>query len=269
MRTGGGTQQAWVGMAPTGGVLSTIAPLYYFVAFYACVLMFALSCLAVSLPSALLHRVLPRRTGERLGRLAIMGGFRWLLWLMRATGVLRVDLSPLDRLRDVPGGLVIAGNHPTALDCTLFQSRLPRTVCITKASLLANPLYGGAARLAGYIRNDAPLPMIRRAAQAVREGGQLLIFPEGSRTAHPPLDAFHRSFAVMAKAAGAPVQTVLIEADSPYLTKGWPIIRRPPLPLVYRVRLGRRFEVGSDPDAFTTMLEGYVRDELTGRGAAP
>ena len=64
--------------------------------------------------------------------------------------------------------------------------RLPRVVCITKATIWDNMFFGGGVRLAAYIRNDAPLPMIRRAAQAVRDGSQLLIFPEGSRTAHGP-----------------------------------------------------------------------------------
>ena len=34
----------------------------------------------------------------------------------------------------------------------------------------------------------------------------------------------------MARAAGAPVQAVLIEAESPYLSRGWPLFRRPVLP---------------------------------------
>jgi 1-acyl-sn-glycerol-3-phosphate acyltransferase len=110
--------------------------------------------------------------------------------------------------------------------------------------------------------------MIRRAAEAVREGRQLMVFPEGSRTARPPLDRFTRGFAVMARAAGAPVQTVLIEADSMYLKKGWPLLRRPPdLPLVFRVRPGERFVMGRDPEAFVSGLEAYFRRELRAAGA--
>jgi 1-acyl-sn-glycerol-3-phosphate acyltransferase len=237
---------------------------YYIPAFYLCLAVFGLSCLAWSLPAALLHRLLPRGRGERLGQVMIMAGFRWFVGVMRATGVLRADLAALDRLRG-EGALVIAPNHPTMLDAVLLISRLPRVVCITKAALWDSTFLGGGIRMAAYIRNDAPLPMIRQAARAVREGRQLMIFPEGSRTATPPVDAFHRSFAVMAKAAGAPVQAVFIEADSPYLTKGWPLFRRPVLPLVFRFRLGRRFEVGEDPVAFARMLEGYFRAELGDR----
>ena len=235
--------------------------LYYTVAFYFCLAVFGLSCLVWSLPAALLYPILPRRIGQPIGQFGIMRGFRWFLWVMRATGVLRADLSVLDSLRD-EHGIVVACNHPTMLDAVLLISRLPRVVCITKASLWDNIFLGGGIRLAGYLRNDAPVPMIRRAGEAVREGRQLLIFPEGSRTANPPLDPLHRSFAVMARAARAPVQTVLIEADSPYLRKGWPLFREPVLPLVFRFRLGERFEVGTDSEAFVAGLEAYFRANL-------
>jgi 1-acyl-sn-glycerol-3-phosphate acyltransferase len=240
---------------------SRLAAIYYTVAFHFCLAVFGISCLIWSLPAALLHPLLPRRIGEPLGQWGIMAGFRWFLWVMRRTGVLRDNATVLDALRDEKG-IVVACNHPTMLDAVLLVSRLPRVVCITKAKLWDNLFLGGGIRLAGYLRNDAPVPMIRRASEAVREGRQLLIFPEGSRTSDMPLDPFHRSFAVMARAARAPVQTVLIEADSPYLTKGWPLFRKPVLPLVFRFRLGDRFEVGADTSDFKTRLEAYFRAQL-------
>jgi 1-acyl-sn-glycerol-3-phosphate acyltransferase len=252
-----GADEAWNKVKKVPG----LSVLYYRVAFYFCVAVFGILCLAWSLPASMLYRALPRRWGEPLGQFAIMTGFRWYLGIMRATGVLRVDLSALDRLRE-ESGLVIAPNHPTMLDAVLLISRLPHVVCITKAALWDNVFLGGGIRLAGYVRNDVPLAMIRRAAAAVQGGRQLLIFPEGSRTLRMPIDDFHRSFAVIARATRAPVQTVLIEADSPYLRKGWPLLRKPNLPLVFRVRLGERFDPGGDPDAFVKSLESHFRAEL-------
>jgi 1-acyl-sn-glycerol-3-phosphate acyltransferase len=240
---------------------SRLKAFYYTVVFHFCLVVFGLSCLVWSLPAALAYPLLPRRIGQPIGQFGITAGFRWALWVMRMTGVLRANLDVLDKLRD-ERGIVVACNHPTMLDAVLLISRLPRVVCITKASLWDNVFLGGGIRLAGYLRNDAPLPMIRRAGEAVREGRQLLIFPEGSRTSLPPVDAFHRSFALMAREAQAPVQTVLIEAGSPYLRKGWPLFREPVLPLVFRFRLGERFEVGADPADFVARLEAYFRSQL-------
>lgn len=236
--------------------------LYFHVAFWFCLIVFGLSCLAWSLPASLLYPLLRRFAwSKRLGQAGITHGLRWTLWVMRVTGVLRVDFSGIDALRS-EAGLVLAANHPTMLDAVLLISRLPRVVCITKATLWDNLFLGGGIRLAGYVRNDLPLPMIRRAAEAVRQGSHLMIFPEGSRTRQPPVDPFHRSFGVLARAANRPVQTVLIEADSPYLSKGWPLLRPPPLPLVFRIRLGERFAPGQDPGIFVAQLEAYFRQGL-------
>ena len=215
------------------------------------------SFLSTSAFGAVMVWVLPRRMQAPCGQAMIQGGFRFALWCMRATGLVRMDLRALDTLRH-ERGLVVAPNHPSLLDVMLVASRVPRVVCITKAQLWDNPLLGGSARLAGYIRNDAPLPLVRRAGAALRGGANLLIFPEGTRTVCPPVGPFKGGFALMARTAGAPIQTVFIEADTPYLRKGWPLFRKPPLPLVYRARLGRRF----DGAASMTELEAYYAAEL-------
>jgi 1-acyl-sn-glycerol-3-phosphate acyltransferase len=188
-------------------------------------------------------------------------GFRNLLRLMSITGLARFDLTALDALRDEPG-LVIAPNHPTLLDALLVTSRLPRIVCITKASLWDNPALGASCRLSAYIRNDSSHKLVRRAAEAMKGGSQLLIFPEGTRTITPPIGPFKAGFALMARQAGVPVQTVLLQASSPYLQKGWPLWRRPDFPLTYRARLGRRFTVNGPAEAFSDQLAAYFRAEL-------
>jgi 1-acyl-sn-glycerol-3-phosphate acyltransferase len=235
--------------------------IYQTIAFYFVLAAYGIVFLGWNLPATLFYWVLPRSVSARFGQLAIMSGFRMMLGLMRVTGLAYFDLSAIDTLRDEPG-LVIAPNHPTLLDALLVTSRLPRVVCITKASLWDNPALGAGARLAGYIRNDAPHRLVRRAASAVRGGSQLLIFPEGTRTVTPPLGSFKAGFALMARQAGAPVQTVFLEASSPYLSKGWPLVRRPAFPLHYRARLGRRFTVDGPAERFCNTLEAYMRTEL-------
>jgi Tat protein secretion system quality control protein TatD with DNase activity len=67
----------------------------------------------------------------------------------------------------------------------------------------------------------------------------------------------------IAKHAKVPVLTLLIETDSPYLSKGWPLLRVPRLPITYRIRLGRRFDPPADAKQFTRELETYFRHELS------
>ncbi len=258
MTTMGASRPAYAARRRLGGCLLWA---YQTFAFYGVLAAFGLVFLGWNLPATALYLVLPRATSIRIGQYMIMRSFRMLLGLMRVTGLARFDLTAIDALRDEPR-LVIAPNHPTLLDALLVTSRLPRIVCITKASLWDNPALGAGARLAGYIRNDAPLKLIRRAGLAVRGGSQLLIFAEGTRTRTPPVGAFKPGFALMAKQAGAPVQTVILHASSPYISKGWPLWRRPDFPLVYRARLGQRFTVEGPAERFSQRLEAYFRAEL-------
>jgi 1-acyl-sn-glycerol-3-phosphate acyltransferase len=232
--------------------------------FYALLAIFGVSSLLWSLPAVFLNWLLPRRIGEPLGQFMIMAGFRYFVAVMRLTGIIVCDLRDLDALRrSTP--VVIASNHPSLLDAVLVISRLPRVVCAAKAEILDNIFLGAGARLAGYIRNDSPAAIVRHAAALLAAGRHFLIFPEGTRSTATRIGDFKGGFALIAKKAGTPVQTVFIESNSSFLGKGWSLFKRPEFPLVYRVRLGRRFAVEGDIHEFVSELHAYFQHELDGR----
>lgn len=242
------------------GWLSLRRP-YEYLVFYGGLTLFGLPMLLWSMCAFALHVLLPRRIGASLGQHALTRMFDTYLLALRASGLVKLDLGALDALRD-ERSLVIAPNHPSLIDAVLVVSRLPRVVCVMKAGIQDNLLFGGAALLANYIRNSSPLGLTRAAAAAVRAGGQVLVFPEGTRTRQGPVNPFKGGFALIAKKAGAPVQTVFIESNSPFLGKGWPLWKKPVFPLVYRARLGRRYEVNGDVQDFVSDLECYYRETL-------
>lgn len=213
-----------------------------------------------------LSLVLRGPCGVQVGRRVAEYGFRFYLWSLHWIGVARFDLRELDQLRNA-GAMIIAPNHPGLLDALMIISRLPDVACVLKASLLDNPLWGAGSRLAGYIRNDWFVGSINLAVEELRRGGSLLLFPEGTRTEAPPqLNPFRAGVAYVAHRAGVPIQAVIIETDSAFLGKGWPILRRPDMPMHFRVRLGRRFEAPEDPVAATRELEDYFAREMQGPG---
>ena len=214
-----------------------------------------------SLLSVPLYHVLPKRWADPLGRWAITTIFRLYLGALALVGACRFDLTALDALRD-EGPLVIAPNHPCLLDALMVISRLPNVACIMKAALVDNVFLGAGARLAGYIRNDAQLSMIRQSVAELKMGSQLLLFPEGTRTTRWPINPCKGTTALIASRAKVPIQTVIIETDSAYLSKGWPLFRRPSLPITYRIRLGRRFAPPDKAGTFTEELERHFIDEL-------
>jgi 1-acyl-sn-glycerol-3-phosphate acyltransferase len=192
-----------------------------------------------------------------------MIGFRLYAWFLSVTGSYRLDLSALDSLKGGPP-LVLAPNHPSLIDALLILTRHPNIVCVMKAELMKNVFFGSGARLARYVRNEPSRLMVKESVTHLRHGAILLLFPEGTRTTRAPINPLVASAGLIAKHASVPVQSLFIETDSPHLSKGWPLFRRPDLPITYRVRLGRRFDPPTDVAAFTAELEAYYRTELGG-----
>jgi 1-acyl-sn-glycerol-3-phosphate acyltransferase len=239
----------------------TLRRLYEYCALYLALLMLGAGCLAWSAAALPLTVLLPREWGMLIGRGGISSGFRLYLWALSTFCRCRFDLSELDRLR-VTGPFVIAPNHPSLLDALMILSRLPHTVCILKAGLIDNVFMGAGARLAGFIRNDQFVGMIKCALQELNAGYHVLVFPEGTRSGVDSFKTLKGSVAVIACRAQVPVQTLIIEADSKFLGKGWPLFRRPDLPMHFRIRLGERFEPGQDPQALTLRLQQYFLQTL-------
>jgi 1-acyl-sn-glycerol-3-phosphate acyltransferase len=226
-------------------------------------LVLGLGSLAWNGVALLLYPLLPRETGRRVGRALIAHAYRAYWAFTGAVGMLKLDAAALDTLRD-ERGLVIVANHPSLLDAVMLVARLPRAACIMKASLMRNPLFGPGARLARYIRNDSAYGMVQCAVKDLHEGGQLLLFPEGTRTTRAPINPLHASFAIIAKRAQVPVQVVFIDTDTPFLGKHWPLLRLPALPMHFTVRLGPRF---APPDDHLVLL-GQVQACMA-EGAQP
>jgi 1-acyl-sn-glycerol-3-phosphate acyltransferase len=234
---------------------------YEYSAFYGSMLLFGLLCLSWSLLALPLYALLPRRRAIACGRFGIMAGFRlyshWLAWL----GVYRLDVSAIDTLRDGPP-VILAPNNPSLIDAPLNLARHPNLSCVMKSDLAGSLLFGPGARLARYIRNGSALQMAREAISDLRQGAVLLLFPEGTRTESAPVNRFKNSIGVIAKHGQVPVQTLIIDTDSPLPRKGWRFGMRPSLPISYRLRLGRRFDPSRDVAALVAELERYYRNEL-------
>ncbi len=235
---------------------------WHALAFYFCLIALGMLMLGSCLVGGLLSRTLAPGRRYASGRALISWCARSFFRLASALGLVRLDLSALDAL-NAESGLIIAPNHPSMLDALLVASRVRRTGCIMKAGLCSNPFLGAGARLAGYIGNGSVNGMIRQAAADLRSGGKVLIFPEATRSpTATSVNALTAGIALIAQRAEAPIQTVLIEAESPYLGKGWPLLRLPALPLRYRATLGPRFVVQADRRRTLSAMHRFYADAL-------
>jgi 1-acyl-sn-glycerol-3-phosphate acyltransferase len=235
--------------------------IHEYFALYSSLTLLGLICLVWSVFALPLYFILPAPIGTAIGRRGIMTGFRVYSWSLSITGAYRLDLRALDSLKGGPA-VILAPNHPALIDALLILTRHPNLVCVMKSALMNNVFLGSGSRLARYVRNDSPRQMVKESVAHLRAGAVLLLFPEGTRTTRAPINPLVGSVGLIAKYANVPVQTLVIETDSPYLSKGWPLFKRPDLPITYRVRLGERFDPPSDVAGFTAQLDRYYRQAL-------
>lgn len=220
--------------------MSWARQLYERIFYTAALLYFGLGGLVITALGWVAYRFSRSRANQLRGRRVISAAFRGFLSFLRASGLVKCDTAALDALKS-QRGLVLAPNHPSLLDAVIILAQVPEAVCILKAGLLRSPFLGGGARWAGYISNDGGASLIRRAAAELRAGGQLLVFPEGTRThseAPGGLNPCKGAFALAAREAQAPVQVIVLRYDPPLLGKGRPLFATPRFPLTIRAELG-------------------------------
>ena len=215
----------------------------------------------------LLRRLPGRWVSEEGGQLLLHHFFRAFLGSLRLLCCVHIDADGLGDLKNLRG-TVVAANHPGLIDAFLLASLLPRVACVMKADLLANPTLREGALLAGYVTNDSGPGMVRQGICRIRDGGNLLIFPEGTRTRSQAVNRFKSGFAVIAVTTGAPVQTLLIETHGRHLSKGTSLLAPAKLPLRFKIRLGGRFvpEKGESARDFAARLELWFRAQLVNTG---
>jgi len=237
-------------------IAARLLNVYDYLVLYLGLLWLGILALSWTLLAAPLYLLLPARYAKPLGRYGAMLLFRTYLASLSISRRCHFDLSEVDTLRSA-SPLIIAPNHPCLLDAIMIISRLPNVACVMKAALMRNIFLGAGARLARYIRNEPIRQMIVEASADLKSGSHLLLFPEGTRTTRAPVNSLTGSIALIAMRAQVPVQTLLIETNSPYLSKGWPLLHKPAMPVSYKIRLGKRFDPPQNAHRFMTELETY------------
>ncbi|MGM7281808.1 lysophospholipid acyltransferase family protein [Pseudomonas guariconensis] len=168
----------------------------------------------------------------------------WLFWrfirFMRVSGVLTYEVVGAEGLGR-PGQLIIA-NHPSLIDVVFLIGLARNANCVVKQSLFDNPFTRGPVRKARYIGNDGSVQMLETAADTLRQGQPLIIFPEGTRTPPGQAPAFHRGAAAIALRGAKIITPVTISVSPSTLTKHEPWYRIP------RRRVHFRLHVGADID---------------------
>lgn len=142
-------------------------------------------------------------------------GRLWSRILLFLSGV-TVDIKGADNLlKDKPQ--ILASNHQGAFDILALQAFIPiQFRWVAKKSLFKIPIIGWSMSFAGYIgiereRASSAYKSIEAAADKVKGGTSVLIFPEGTRSATGELLPFKRGSFLLAVKSGVPVIPISIQ----------------------------------------------------------
>jgi len=151
---------------------------------------------------------------DRDGKLVQFTARWWGRTLLRLTHI-PVEVQGLEHLtRGQP--YVFAANHRSNFDIFTLLTILPgRLMFVAKKSLFQIPLFGQALRRMGSVPLDRDnlkqaIKTLDRAADRVKAGASMIIFPEGTRVPTPELIPFKKGVFIMASKAGQPIVPVSI-----------------------------------------------------------
>jgi 1-acyl-sn-glycerol-3-phosphate acyltransferase len=204
---------------------------------------------------------------ERVLDVAMLWG-RYLVAAARIVCGIRLDVRGLEHIP--PGAALIASRHQSAFDTFVWLTLLPRCCYVFKQELRRIPLFGPLISAAGMIKvnreggSAAIRSLLAEADRAVREGRQIVIFPEGTRSEPGSPVVLQSGIAAMASRTGLPV--IPVSTDS-----GWCWGRRAfrKRPGTIRIVIGQPIPAQTERRALMRALEeGLSAIERQGGRAA-
>jgi 1-acyl-sn-glycerol-3-phosphate acyltransferase len=150
---------------------------------------------------------------------------RWWMKLVLWLSGVKLSVSGLENLRK-DGVYIFAANHQSQFDIPVLEVGLPYQIrWLAKKSLFRIPFFGWGLKAIGYIPVDrknprAGLKSLIAAAEKVKEGLSVVIFPEGTRSPDGKLLPFKSGGFVLAIKSGCPVVPVAVCGTREIMPKG-------------------------------------------------
>jgi 1-acyl-sn-glycerol-3-phosphate acyltransferase len=161
----------------------------------------------------------------------------WARISLRLAG-LEITVAGLERL-DLSRPYVFMPNHSSFLDVLLVFAFIPQNFrSIAKEEFFAIPLMGLTVKSSGQIPLDRKSPRkglqsIKRAAELLRRGVSIVVFPEGTRSPDGKIHEFKTTLFVLPIRTRTPVVPVLIEGTFEALRSGSILLKHYPVKVTF------------------------------------
>ena len=171
----------------------------------------------VTLALALYGTALAPFRGAPMARALTRRWARLVVGGLRVLCDIRLEVRGLELL-PADGPALLASHHESAFDTIVWLMLLPRCTYVMKHELRRLPLFGALTRVAGHIAVDraggaaALRTLARETERAVGAGRQIVIFPEGTRTAPGQVVPVQPGVVAIAARAGVPVIPVATDS---------------------------------------------------------
>ncbi|WP_213806188.1 lysophospholipid acyltransferase family protein [Granulicella sp. dw_53] len=155
--------------------------------------------------------------------------YRVAMWIARA-GVRAAGIRILvSGLEHVPAGrsCIFMCNHVSNLDPPVVLPALPgRSSVLLKKELMSIPILGRAMRMGQFVpvergqKREAARASVQAAAEALRSGLHILVFPEGTRSLDGRLSMFKKGPFYLAQETQAPIVPIAVSGTESMMRKG-------------------------------------------------
>jgi 1-acyl-sn-glycerol-3-phosphate acyltransferase len=182
----------------------------------------------------------------------------WVATLLAATGGIRASGR-----ENIPsrGGAILISNHLSHLDVFVLGILLPRPLSYVARSTLFVPVLGALIRSVGGFpiqREGMGASGLKETLRRLRNGGVVVLFPEGTRSRDGELGAIKPGIAAVATRARVPIVPAAVAGTF----EAWPRRRLFPWPYPVRVHYGPAIAPGEltglAPEAVVNLIRARL-----------
>ncbi len=184
----------------------------------------------------------------------------WMVLSLRLFAGLTIEVRGRQNIPDGPA--VFASKHQSAWDTGVFFVLTADPAYVLKKELLHIPFYGWLLRKDGMVAIDrsagasALKQMVRDSRRILGDGRQLVIFPEGTRSAPGSKQPYHPGIAAIYKQTDAPVVPVALDSGLYWARRSF--IKKPGTIVIEFLK---PMEPGMDRKTFMRELERRVEEK--------